>query len=245
VISVAADGIVLDIEGTVSPIDFVYQQMFPFVRRELHSFLQATWNDPLTRQACQKIAQEGDWAWGEQNLAGIPSLGASQRLQIQAEVLRLMDADVKSTGLKDLQGLVWKQGFESGELVAQLFPDVADALKRWQASGIQLFIYSSGSIAAQKLFFGHTDAGDLRPLLRGYYDTTTGPKREAASYRKIAAATAIDADRLLFLSDVSAELAAAQEAGFHVALALREGNASQPDAQRWPSFASLMEISIR
>ena len=155
-----------------------------------------------------------------------------------------MDADAKVTGLKHLQGLIWRKGFESGELVAQIFPDVPPQLNEWSAAGIKLYIYSSGSVEAQKLFFGHTEQGNLRGYLSGYFDTSTGPKRESASYRKIADACHLCAARLLFLSDLTAELTAAAAVGFHVGLCLRPGNAPQPDADRWPQITSFGQLEM-
>src|SRR5262249_52930599 len=141
------------------------------------------------------------------------------------EVTRLMDADAKATGLKQLQGLIWQRGFESGELKAHVFDDVPPALTAWNAAGKDVRIYSSGSVQAQKLFFGHTIAGNLLPQFRGHYDTTTGPKKEADSYRRIAADFKLPPSDILFLSDIVAELDAARAAGLKTALCIRPGNA--------------------
>lgn len=219
-------GILLDIEGTTSSVSFVYDVMFPFVRRELSRYLETNWAAPELSAACDQIAcdagHESFTAWCQASGAGDEQ---SQRSLVVAEVTRLMDGDVKATGLKHLQGLIWESGFRSGELQAHVYEDVPPALRRWKEAGIDTRIYSSGSIQAQKLFFGHTVAGDLLPLLAGHYDTTTGPKKDAGSYRKIAHEFDLPAQAMLFLSDVVAELDAARTAGLQTALALRPGNA--------------------
>lgn len=243
-ISYSVDGILLDIEGTTSSIDFVYQTMFPYVRRELDGFLWANFDEPNVAAACRAIV-------GEPSKVRLEVLSEHEAARAEAialvrdEVLRLMDADSKSTGLKQLQGLIWRRGFESGELVAHLFPDVPGSLKNWSAVGIRLYVYSSGSVESQKLFFGHTEFGNMLGCFSGHFDTTTGPKREGASYEKIAVEIGLPPRRMLFLSDVSAELAAASSADFQVGLCLRPGNPSQPDADRWPRIESFSQIEIR
>ncbi len=240
----SVDGILLDIEGTTSSIDFVYQQMFPYVRRELGVFLSEHFAEPEVTAACRLIAAEGGLNQFEM-LTQHEAARAEALSLVRTEVLQLMDGDSKSTGLKQLQGLIWRNGFESGELIAHVFPDVVPQLAGWSAAGIKLFIYSSGSLESQKLFFGHTEHGNLRRYFSGHFDTTTGPKRESASYTKIADACRIPAARLLFLSDVTAELAAASSAGFQVGLCVRPGNPPQPDTDRWPKITSFDQIEFR
>ena len=152
-----------------------------------------------------------------------------------------MAADVKATGLKLLQGLIWEQGFRNGELRSTLFEDVPDALKSWQAAGVDLRIYSSGSVHAQKLFFTHTEAGDLTSLLTGYYDTTIGGKRETASYTALAQDCGMQPREILFISDVVEELEAARKAGMMTVLALRPGNKPAP-ANDHLSLTSFFQI---
>jgi len=219
VLKFSGRGILLDIEGTTSSVSFVYDVMFPFVRRELDAYLRSHWGEPALASACDAIAKD----------ASNPSIAGSSE-QIKAEVIRLMDGDVKATGLKALQGLIWDAGFKSGEMQAHVYEDVPPALKSWNNSGSDVRIYSSGSVQAQKLFFGHTIAGNLLPLFRGHYDTTTGPKKEAASYAAIAAAYGLPPGEILFLSDVPAELDAARQAGLQTGLVIRPGNAAvKPD----------------
>jgi enolase-phosphatase E1 len=222
---IRARGVLLDIEGTTSSIRYVYDVLFPLARNNLRDFLQRRWSDAAVRRACETIARDagaasGTWTAGMNETA--------QRERVAAEVLRLMDGDVNATGLKELQGLIWDEGYSAGKLTSHVYPDVPPALKRWAGQGKDIRIYSSGSIASQKVFFKNTEAGDLTVYLRGHYDTTTGPKREAASYTKIANDMKIPAAEILFASDVVAELDAAKSAGFQSVLTLRPGNAPSP-----------------
>lgn len=230
--TISARGVLLDIEGTTSSISFVYDVMFPFVRRELGAFLDQNWDAPEVLAARQQLATDADRT--------VPA----DRTWIAAEVTRLMDADAKTTGLKQLQGLVWKSGFESGELRAHLFDDVPPALRTWHEAGVDLRIYSSGSMAAQKLFFAHTVAGDLLPLFSGHYDTTTGPKRKAESYGSIAADWNLPAEQIVFLSDVPAELDAARAAGMQTVLVHRPGNTDAPADMDHPTIKSFAELTL-
>ena len=226
-------GILLDIEGTTSSISFVYDVMFPFVRRELEAYLARHWGESELATACEAIARD----------AGNPSLASSQE-QVKAEVIRLMDGDVKATGLKQLQGLIWDAGFKSGEMKAHVYDDVPPSIAAWNSAGLDVRIYSSGSVQAQKLFFGHSIAGNLLPLFRGHYDTTTGPKRESSSYTAIAAAFALPPREILFLSDVPAELDAAKQAGLQTGLVLRPGNAPVKPDHGHPEIRSFAEVRI-
>lgn len=230
-------GILLDIEGTTSSISFVYDEMFPYVRRELDGFVKGQWGKQDATVALDKIAMDlghaslGDWISECGNLNGLC-----------AAIERLMDQDVKATGLKQLQGLIWEDGFKSGELKSHLFEDVPQALALWNMAGLDVRIYSSGSIHSQKLFFGNTRQGDLLHLFRGHYDTTTGPKKEAGSYAKVAADFGLPPNEILFLSDVVAELDAAKEAGMQTGLVVRPGNAPVTAGHNHPELRSFAEI---
>ena len=228
-ISFSGQGILLDIEGTTSSVSFVYDVMFPYVRRHLTFEVLTNWMTPEYIAAFDAIARDAGHesleAWlATQKLSRENALRGSHL--VCKEVIRLMDADAKATGLKQLQGLIWQSGFESGELKAHVYDDVPPALTAWNAAGKNVRIYSSGSIQAQKLFFGHTVAGDLLAQLRGHYDTTTGPKKEAESYRRIAVAFSLPPAEILFASDIVAELDAARSAGLATALVVRPGNAT-------------------
>jgi enolase-phosphatase E1 len=240
-------GILLDIEGTTSSISFVYDVMFPYVRKHLTFEVFANWLEPEYIRAFHAIAKDA----GHESLdAWLKKEGLTRDNPIRAaevvckEVTRLMDADVKATGLKELQGLIWKSGFESGELKAHVYPDVPPALEAWNAAGKDVRIYSSGSIQAQQLFFGHTVAGNLLPHFRGHYDTTTGGKKEPESYRKIAAAFGLPASEILFLSDIAAELDAARTAGMQTTLVVREGAVGPGSSESHPSTTSFSTLSI-
>jgi enolase-phosphatase E1 len=156
-------------------------------------------------------------------------------------VLWLMEQDRKSTGLKALQGRIWLEGYERGALRGVLYDDVAPAFRRWRARGLRLAIFSSGSVLAQRLIFSRSNAGDLTPFLEAYFDTTAGPKREAASYRGIAETLALAPTRVLFLSDVEAELDAARAAGMATALSQRPG-VPPPKTSSHPGFATFATV---
>jgi enolase-phosphatase E1 len=232
-------GILLDVEGTTSSISFVYDVLFPFARRHIGDFLAARAGDMSVRALAAALEAEV--------AGGVPAAPAdlddpTAVTRVTLAALALMDRDAKVTSLKELQGMIWKGGFDSGELVAHVFDDVPPALAHWSDSGLDVRIYSSGSIDAQRLFFGHTAAGDLTPHLRGHYDTTTGPKREAASYRTIAADMQLEPREILFVSDVGAELDAAREAGMATALAIRPGNRDPGGRLEHEPLASFAEI---
>jgi enolase-phosphatase E1 len=207
-------GILLDIEGTTTPIRFVYDVLFPFARVHAHEHL-----DPEAERAL-KTEHAADVASG---LAPPPWPSGAL-----AYVHWLMDQDRKSTALKNLQGTIWKEGYERGGLHGEVFPDVPVALQRWKEAGFDVRIYSSGSILAQRLLFSTTPDGDLTRFLNGYFDTTTGPKSESSSYSTIAKAFDLAPAEILFISDVVRELDAATAAGLQVRLCIRPGNAPQP-----------------
>lgn len=234
-------GILLDIEGTTSSIRFVYDEMFPFVLRELDGFLKTNWGSAEVHDACETIARDAGFDSLDQWQSEDDQKRSPEQL-VHDEVLRLMTGDVKATGLKQLQGLIWRAGFESGELRAHVYDDVPPALRRWCDAGRDVRIYSSGSIAAQHLFFGHTMAGDLRQCFRGHYDTTTGPKKESTSYQTIAHEFSLPPAEILFLSDVPAELDAARLAGLQTALCRRPGNAAVPPDHGHPEISKFDEI---
>lgn len=203
------NAIITDIEGTTSSIAFVKDVLFPYAAKQFPAFLHDHWDDPSVQEQIQAAEAEA----GE-------SLGTPA--QASALFRHWIEEDRKATPLKALQGMIWKAGYENGDYTAHMYPDTVPALRQWHDSGLALYVYSSGSVAAQKLFFGYSDAGDLTGLLSGYFDTTTGSKQSADSYRKIQQAIAHPANTLLFLSDIEAELDAAAEAGLHTCLLDRE-----------------------
>ena len=230
-------GILLDVEGTTSSISFVYDVLFAFARQHVGDFLWQHRLDPAVQAAAAVLATETGAAD-----ATLADPAGTTRLALAA--IDLMNRDVKSTPLKALQGMIWRSGFDSGELVSHVFDDVPETLAQWADSGLDVRIYSSGSIDAQKLFFSHTCAGDLTPHLRGHYDTTTGPKREAASYRAIAVDMGMEPREILFISDVGEELDAARQAGMATALAIRPGNREPGGRLEHESLELFTEIVI-
>ncbi len=240
-IELNADVVLLDIEGTTSSISFVHEVMFPFARKRVPDFVNSHWESDQLNECVELLAQD----LGEDSVTTwLNGDTASNQKTVIDAVVDMIDNDVKATGLKQLQGIIWKDGFHSGELVAHLYDDTAPSLEKWKALGLDLRIYSSGSIAAQKLFFGHSVAGDLLQLFSAHYDTTTGPKKEAESYRKIVADVGVEANRIVFVSDVPAELDAAAEAGLQTVLSIRPGNAVVEDDTKYYSVESFENLSI-
>ena len=227
----------LDVEGTTTPIAFVYDVLFPYARQGLAGFLRAQSGEPGVRDAIRRLRDEHriDLEGNRAPTAWPPNEEVDPAL---AYLEWLMDADGKSTALKALQGMVWEEGFRKGELQGQVYPDVPMALARWRGQGRSTFIYSSGSVLAQRLIFSRTEAGDLTPLLAGYFDTTTGPKKEAASYGKIAAEIGVDPGAVFFVSDSADEVAAAHVAGLRAARCARDGE-DPPAAAVVRSFDAL------
>jgi enolase-phosphatase E1 len=206
--------ILTDIEGTTSSISFVKDVLFPYARRELPRFVRERGEEPEVRRWLDAVATEH---------------GAICSDDVIVETLQgWIDEDRKHTALKALQGMLWQDGYRSADFTAHIYPDAADALRRWHDAGHALAVYSSGSVAAQKLFFGNSDAGDLLPLFSAFFDTEIGGKRDAASYAHIARALSRKPGDILFLSDVVAELDAARDAGMRTVLVDRREDYPQP-----------------
>jgi enolase-phosphatase E1 len=235
VIVFGGQGILLDVEGTTSSIAFVYDVLFAYAKEHIAAFLQQHATDSAVAEAAAALAAETGCSSSLDTAEGRSSLVLA--------ALDLINRDIKSTPLKALQGMIWRAGFESGQLTAHVFDDVPPALEQWADSGLDVRIYSSGSIEAQKLFFGHTSFGDLTGHLRGHYDTTTGPKREQASYTAIAADMGLPPRQILFISDVGAELDAARAAGMATAAAIRPGNRPLESLYDHETIQSFAEIT--
>ncbi len=229
--------LLLDIEGTTSSIRFVTETMFPFVRQQIDDFVDAKRNDASALLVFDQVRAEA------KRLGFTAAQQADPAIELRAAVLFLMDRDAKVTGLKKLQGMIWEAGFLSGTLVAHVYPEVPDALHRWKALGKDLRIYSSGSIAAQKLFFGHTIAGNLLPLFSAHYDTTIGGKKDVESYKRILEDIRRPPHDVMFISDSVEELEAAANAGLQVALSRRDENPTLP-THRFPEIRSFDEIEL-
>ena len=206
--------ILTDIEGTTSSISFVKDVLFPYARRALPGFVAARGREPAVRKWLDAVATE--------------SGGLCQDEMIVEVLQGWIDEDRKHTALKALQGMVWADGYKGADFTAHIYPDAAVALRAWHAAGLPLYVYSSGSVPAQRLFFGHSDDGDLTGLISGWFDTEIGGKREAASYARIAESIGLPPAEILFLSDVVEEVDAAREAGLATVLIDRLEDYPQP-----------------
>lgn len=210
--------IVTDIEGTTSSISFVKDVLFPYARRRLPAFIVTHADTPEVQHWLAEAAKEAHFVSAEQQ-------------EIIDLLQRWIDEDRKSTALKALQGMIWREGYESGEYRAHVYPEVAAKLTEWKDAGLPLYVYSSGSVAAQQLFFTYSEAGDLSGLFSGWFDTETGPKRAADSYRAIAEAIGLAPAQVLFLSDIVEELDAAATAGMTTILLAREAEVCPTDSR--------------
>lgn len=220
--------VVVDIEGTTVPISFVKDTLFPFARRHLPDFVAAHRQDPPVAAALRDAAE----------LAGIRPDDDGALI---AALVGWIDEDRKAPPLKAIQGMIWEAGYRSGELTSPVYGDAALALRAWHGAGITLAVYSSGSVPAQKLLFGHSDRGDLTGLFADWFDLATGSKLESGSYRRIAEALGVGPRRILFLSDHAGELDAAVAAGFRAIHVDRPDGRATPPGDH-PSVRSLDEI---
>ncbi len=232
----------LDIEGTTSSIRFVYDVMFPYVRANLSDYLGSHWNTAAVQQCLPFLANDLQY----DNLESWLDVDAKTAAKtVEDAVQAMMDQDLKATGLKMLQGRIWKDGFESGQLIAHVFDDVPSAIRNWHADGIQIRIYSSGSVEAQKLFFSHTLAGNLLPMFTAHYDTNIGPKKSMDSYRAIANDASLLPEQVVFVSDVGEELDAARQAGMRAVLSVRPGNKPLAEPQKYHAVHAFNEIDFK
>ncbi len=224
--------LLLDIEGTTTPIDFVYNILFPYAREHVKPYLEDRPPSTEVQADIRELLQENS----DDARRGLdPPLinGPAERVspdEVVAYVHWLMERDRKTTPLKSLQGRIWDEGYRRGELRSQVFEDVPRAFKRWCEQARKIFIYSSGSILAQKLLFANTEAGDLTPFISGYFDTNIGAKKDPESYRRIASELKLQSFAVLFVSDVTAELDAAATARCETLLCVRPGNHPQSPA---------------
>ena len=215
--------ILLDIEGTTTPISFVHDVLFPYSRLHLESFLaQHAASADVVSDLARLREEHGEDVTAKNSP---PPL-------MEPYVYWLIEQDRKSPTLKSLQGKIWQQGYDDGSLRSLVFADVRPAMQRWRSKNLNVSIFSSGSVLAQKLLFAHTDAGDLTKFISNYFDTGVGKKTHAESYQRIAAALSLAANQILFISDVLDELDAAAEAGMETSLCIRPGNPIQPSSSR-------------
>jgi enolase-phosphatase E1 len=237
--------VLLDIEGTTTPIDFVYKVLFPYARAHVSDYLAAHLTSQEAQADVVSLLEEN----AEDTRHGLEPprlIEPAERVTVDAltaYIHWLMDRDRKTTALKSIQGKIWNDGYQRGDLRGEVFEDVPRAFKRWREQGRELCIYSSGSVLAQKLLFSHTKEGDLTPFISDYFDTNVGAKRDPESYRQIAARLDRSPSEFVFVSDVMAELDAARAAEFEVVLCVRPGNDPQQAAFTGKVIHSFDEIS--
>lgn len=230
--------ILLDIEGTTTPIDFVHKTLFPFAKEKISEYVAENFDAIKTEIEQLKSEYKKDFS---EQIYGRDF--REDKPETIAEYLKfLIEIDRKSTPLKSLQGKIWQKGYESVEIQSVIFEDVPRAFERWKSEEKQIAIYSSGSVLAQKLIFKYSNFGDLTNYISEYFDTNTGHKREAESYVKIACALNHPPKRVAFVSDILQELDAAKTAGFETFLSIREGNGKVPKQVRHRAVYSFDEI---
>jgi enolase-phosphatase E1 len=237
-------GILLDIEGTTTPVAFVHEVLFPYARSRVKNYLAANFGSVEMLADLARLREEHtlDVEQDSNPPALVNGPRDAEIESIVSYVHWLIDRDRKSPGLKSLQGKIWRQGYLKGTLKAPLFTDVVPVMKRWRRAGLKISIFSSGSSLAQKLLFAHTEAGDLTKFIDNYFDTTNGSKTAIESYRHLASLLCLPAPEILFISDVVAELDAAAAAGMKTLLCVRPGNRSEALAQRHQVIHSFNDI---
>lgn len=221
--------IVTDIEGTTSSIRFVHDVLFPYAAKHLAAFVKDHENASEVSEQLDKVAEIS--GYDRRDIDGLTK-----------QLLQWIADDQKITPLKVLQGMIWEHGYRHGDFNGHVYDDAQDCLKKWRAAGVDLYVYSSGSVHAQKLIFGYTEYGDLTPLFSGYFDTNIGGKRDASSYRAIVEAIGLSATEILFLSDIEQELQAAREAGLHTCWLLRDSEL--PDSSVYPAVKDFPSIDL-
>lgn len=220
--------ILTDIEGTTTSLSFVKDALFPYSRERMAQFVRAHANDAAVRAQLDEVRRQSGAALGDE--------------EVIAQLLRWIDEDKKATPLKALQGMIWEAGYRDRDYTGHVYDDAARQLRSWKDAGQRLYVFSSGSVHAQKLIFGYSDAGDLTPLFSGYFDTTVGNKREADAYCKIAREIGSPANEILFLSDIKEELDAARAAGMQTIQLVRDGSLDPAPVHR--QVRSFDDVSI-
>lgn len=219
--------ILTDIEGTTTSLAFVKDVLFPYAYEHMPSFVVENRTNPAVAKLIDEVRYE----------VNNPVLSLSGVIEQLKQWIR---DDKKVTPLKAIQGLMWQQGYANGDFTGHVYPDAVAGLQAWHVQGLQLYVYSSGSVQAQQLLFGYSDAGDLTPLFSGYFDTQVGHKREIGAYQHIAQAIGIAPEHILFLSDIREELDAAQQAGMQTCALVRENQATEGLQHPWvENFAQI------
>ncbi|KAJ4981552.1 hypothetical protein NE237_032389 [Protea cynaroides] len=240
--------IVLDIEGTTTPISFVTDVLFPYARDNVGKHLYSTYDTEETQDDIKLLRAQVEEDLHQGVVGAVPmptNVGGKDEViaSLVANVEAMIKADRKITGLKQLQGHIWRTGFQNSELEGVVFEDVPAAFQKWHAVGIKVYIYSSGSREAQRLLFGHSNYGDLRKYLCGFFDTTIGNKKETRSYFEISQSLGVDEPSdILFVTDVIQEAVAAKAAGLEVIISVRPGNGPLPENHGFKTVQSFVEI---
>lgn len=224
--------ILTDIEGTTSSLSFVKEVLFPYSREHIAEFVAGRSGDPEVAPLLEEVRTQAD--------AVLSLEGVVETL------IRWIDEDRKATPLKALQGMIWEEGYRRGDFQGHIYEDAVRKLREWKAAGLDLYVFSSGSVHAQQLLFAHTEYGDLRPLFSGYFDTRVGPKQEADAYREIARRIGCEAGTVLFLSDIEGELDAARSAGLATCRLVRAPNLPRASAshREVPDFDNII-VSLK
>ncbi len=215
--------VLLDIEGTTTPKDFVYRRLFPYAKEHLNEFLDSHSDDADVQRCLRKIMENYSKAR--------PPDKNSERKLIRDYIVSLIDSDSKLTAFKELEAMIWNAGYANGELKGEVYPDVPPAIRRWHDSGIVVCIYSSGSVPAQKAIFSTTQYGDLTRYIFSYFDTNVGAKNEPDSYESISGLIGVEPARIVFVSDSLSELHAADTSGFMTFLSVRPGMDNIPNGK--------------
>ncbi|KAK4518135.1 uncharacterized protein ATC70_001486 [Mucor velutinosus] len=245
------DTVILDIEGTITPITFVKEALFPYVTSGLSAFLDRTWKTDELKKQIELLREQAkkDVDAKMEQAVNIPTESEASAEQIKFAVIETiswqMKADRKIGALKSFQGYMWKEGYESGVLRGVVYDDVVPALDQWKVAGKKIYIYSSGSVPAQKLLVGYSTKGDLMSYFSGYFDTAVGLKTESASYKNIAQQIGKENDTksILFVTDNINEIFAATEAGYQVVISDRPGNAPLgPESKQFKIVTSFDQI---
>ncbi|WP_165854823.1 acireductone synthase [Marinobacter sp. JSM 1782161] len=218
--------VVTDIEGTTSSISFVHEVLFPYATEHMAAFVREHAGEPEVRAQLDAVAEQSGRDAGDLDA-------------LVAELQQWIAEDRKATPLKTLQGMIWEHGYRSGDFQGHIYDDAADKLREWHDRGLRLYVYSSGSVQAQKLLFGHSRCGDMTPFFSGYFDTRIGAKREPSAYQAILEELGVEPATVLFLSDVEAELAAADSTGMATVLLVRDGEPQESEYRVARNFAEV------
>lgn len=245
----AAKSIICDIEGTTSSISFVKETLFPYALKNVEEYLKANWNEDATKTVVTALREQADED-KKAEVEGALTIPAGDSEDIIPDIVKYVEwqtsRDAKTGSLKTLQGLVWAKGYKDGSIKGHVYDDVSKALEQWTEGGRKVYVYSSGSVDAQKMLFEHSEQGDLVKYLAGHYDTKIGAKTEKDSYEAILKNIEATAEEALFLTDVVAEAKAAKEAGLNVIVLERPGNAelSEDDRKEFTVVKSFADIPL-